>query len=72
MDKLLVAQRMETDPAKRQRLLCQIARLISEEVPILYRGGMRSHVVARTAVNGITDFSHGIVRLEEVWLGKGK
>lgn len=68
MDKLLMAQRMETDPTKRQQLLCRIARLINEDVPILYRGGMRSHVITRKAVNGITDFSHGIVRLEEAWL----
>jgi 4-phytase/acid phosphatase/peptide/nickel transport system substrate-binding protein len=67
MDKLLIAQRLETDPAKRQQLLCQIARLINKDVPILYRGGMRSHVIARKAINGITDFSHGIVRLEKVW-----
>jgi 4-phytase/acid phosphatase/peptide/nickel transport system substrate-binding protein len=67
MDKLLMAQRLETDPAKRQQLLCQIARLINEDVPILYRGGMRSHVIARKAINGIADFSHGIVRLERAW-----
>ena len=67
MDKLLIAQRLETDPAKRQQLLCQITRLINEDVPILYRGGMRSHVIARKAIYGITDFSHGIVNLDKAW-----
>ena len=68
MDKLLMAQQMETDPSQRQKLLCQIARLINADVPILYRGGMRSHIIARSAVKGITHISHGIVRLEAVWL----
>ena len=67
MDKLLMAQRLETNPAKRQQLLCQIAHLINKDVPILYRGGMRSHVIARKTINGITDFSHGIIRFEKVW-----
>lgn len=68
MDKLLIAQRMETDPARRRQLLCRIARLINEEVPILYRGGMRSHVIAHKRVNGMVQPIHGIVRLDTVWL----
>ena len=68
MDRLLVAQRMETDPDKRQQLLCQIARLLNQDVPILYRGGMRSHAIARGEVKGITDMTNGILRLDEVWV----
>ena len=68
MDKLLVAQRMETDPAKRQEIQCRIARQINQDVPLLYRGGMRSHVIARTAVKGLTDMKNGIVRLTDVWI----
>ena len=68
MDRLLQAQRTEIDPARRQQLLCGIARLINEDVPILYRGGMRSHVIATDKVNGIDPILHGIVRLEAVWL----
>jgi len=70
MDRLLQAQRMETDPAKRRQVLCRIARLLNEDVPILYRGGMRSHVLARTTVRGIAEISHGIVRIEDVWLSQ--
>ena len=70
MDRLLMAQRMETDPARRQRLLCQIAQLINKDVPIIYRGGMRSHIITRKTVNGIADMAYGIVRLEVVWLDK--
>ena len=70
MDKLLVAQRMETDPEKRDRILCRIARLINEDVPILYRGGMRSHVIAGKKVEGLSSMKDGIVRLESVWLSQ--
>jgi ABC-type transport system substrate-binding protein len=37
MDKLLVAQRMETDPERRNEILCKIARLINDDVPFLSR-----------------------------------
>jgi 4-phytase/acid phosphatase/peptide/nickel transport system substrate-binding protein len=68
MDRLLSAQRTEVDPVRRRQLLCEIARLINEDVPILYRGGMRSHVIVNKKVNGIGSIYHGIVRLEAVWL----
>ncbi|MGD9308216.1 MAG: ABC transporter substrate-binding protein [Desulfosarcina sp.] len=70
MDKLLVAQRMETDPNKRNKILCQIARLINDDVPILYRGGMRSHVITSKKVEGLSSMKDGIVRLESVWIDR--
>jgi len=70
MDKLLVAQRMETDPEKRKKILCQIARLINKDVPIVYRGGMRSHVIVRNNVKGISTITHGIVDLANAWLDR--
>ncbi len=70
MDKLLVAQRMETDPQRRNEMLCQIAQLINDDVPILYRGGMRSHVITSKKVEGLASMKDGIVRLESVWLDK--
>ena len=63
-------QRMETDPNKRNKILCQIARLINDDVPILYRGGMRSHVITSKKVKGLSSMKDGIVRLESVWLDK--
>ena len=68
MDKLLVAQRMETDAAKRQEILCRIARRINEDIPLLYRGGMANHVITSMRVKGLTDMKYGIVRLNEVWI----
>jgi 4-phytase/acid phosphatase/peptide/nickel transport system substrate-binding protein len=70
MDKLLIAQRMETNPKKRNEILCQIAQMINEDIPILYRGGMRSHVITNKKVEGLSSMKDGIVRLESVWLKK--
>ncbi len=67
MDKLLVAQRMETDPEKRDELLCKIARLINEDVPILYRGGMFNHAIAVNTIKGIPDMVDGIILLSDAW-----
>ena len=69
MDRLLAAQRTETDPDRRNALLCQIARLINADVPILYRGGMRSHIIVQKHIQGIAALQNGIVRLESVSLG---
>lgn len=70
MDKLLVAQRMETDPLRRNEILCKVAQLINTDVPFLYRGGMRSHVITSKRVEGLFSRNDGIVRLESVWLNE--
>ncbi len=68
MDKLLVAQRMETDPDKRKQLLCKIVRLINQDVPIIYRGGMRHSMIASQKVKGIKQITYGIVPLADAWI----
>ena len=68
MDQLLIAQRMATDPDQRRALLCQIAKLINEDVPILYRGGMRNHVIAHNRVKGIAEMQHGIIDFKDARL----
>ena len=59
MDELLEAQRTTADPAERAEILCAIARLINEDVPILYRGGRRHHLIARKRVQGLSGVSDG-------------
>ena len=66
MDELLVAQRMEMDLTKRSALLCDIARLINQEIPIIYRGGRRYHILAQPDVKGMGAFRNGIVTLSQV------
>lgn len=68
MDKLLVAQRMETDPEKRKQLLCKIVRLINQDVPIIYRGGRRHSMIANQKVKGIKQITYGIVPLADAWI----
>lgn len=68
MDKLLVAQRMETGPEKRKQLLCKIVRLINQDVPIIYRGGMRHSMIATQNVKGIKQITYGIVPLADAWI----
>lgn len=70
MDRLLLAQRLENDPVKRNELLCQIIRMINDDVPILYRGGMRYHVIARRSVQGISELNAGILQLTDAWIDK--
>lgn len=68
MDALLLAQRMETDPRKREQILCDIVTLINQDVPIIYRGGRGYHVLAGSHVKGHVDFENGIVQLSDLWI----
>ena len=70
MDQLLLAQRMETDPDRRASLLCEIARLINADVPVIYRGGRRYHVLADPGVKAVEDFRNGIVVLSQLHLDR--
>ena len=68
MDRLLEAQRSQSDLEKRAALLCQVVRLINRDVPILYRGGKRFHVLARPEVKNIDPIRRGMPPLADVWL----
>lgn len=70
MDELLAAQRIETDPVKRNRLFCEIAGIINRDVPILYRGGRAFHVISRPRVKGAREIENGVVQLAGAWLDK--
>ena len=70
MDRLLLAQRVETDREKRKALLCAIARLLNKDVPLIYLGGRHNYVFARPEVKGIKSIRGGIPRVSEVWLDK--
>jgi 4-phytase/acid phosphatase/peptide/nickel transport system substrate-binding protein len=70
LDELLVGQRMETDAQKRNQMLCDIAGIINRDVPIIYRGGRRFHVIADPAVKGIPEIKNGVIQLKEAWLEK--
>ena len=63
MDKLLIAQRMSTDPEKRKKMHCRIANMLNEDIPVIYRGGRAYHVISKKSVKGIPAPENGYVDL---------
>ena len=68
MDELLVAQQTETDPEKRVKIFCDIAGLLNKDVPLLYRGGRRIHILAKQDVMGIPQIRNGAVEISDAWI----
>ena len=68
MDRLLERQRIETDKDRRNDLKCQIIRQLNRDVPFLYRGGRRYHIVARKKIRQMMDSPGFIVDLSTAWL----
>ena len=68
LDKLLDIQRMSNDPVERKEAFCGIAKIINEDVPLLYRLGWRHHLIGKKSVQGITTSSHAVVRVRDAWL----
>jgi 4-phytase/acid phosphatase/peptide/nickel transport system substrate-binding protein len=69
LDRLLDTQQMSTDPEVRNDALCGIAKIINEDVPLLYRLGWRHHLIGKQTVQGITTANHAVVRVRGAWLG---
>jgi 4-phytase/acid phosphatase/peptide/nickel transport system substrate-binding protein len=73
MDELLDRQKTSVDPVVRKKALCEVAKLANDDAVFFYGGGLRFHLIAKTAVQGITGAEHGIVKVSDVWLnGNGK
>jgi 4-phytase/acid phosphatase/peptide/nickel transport system substrate-binding protein len=68
MDSLLEMQRIETDPVKREALLCRLAMKVNRDVPILYRGGRRYHVVTRRKIRDMMDSPGFTIDLASAWV----
>ena len=68
MDRLLEMQRVETDTAKRDELLCEIINRLNSDVPFLYRGGRRFHYVARKKIRNMMESPGFTVDLASAWL----
>ena len=68
MDRLLEMQRLETDPEKRRAVLCRIARQLNRDVPILYRGGRRYHVITKKNIRDMMDSPGFTIDLAAAWL----
>ncbi|WP_022663798.1 ABC transporter substrate-binding protein [Desulfospira joergensenii] len=70
MDELLVAQQMEIDPEKRGKILCDIAELLNRDVPMLYRGGRRIHIITKQKIMGIPEIRNGVIEISDAWIEK--
>jgi len=68
MDRLLEMQRIENDPVKRQAVLCRIVRQLNRDVPILYRGGRRYHVIVRKKIKDMMDSPGFNIDLASAWI----
>jgi 4-phytase/acid phosphatase/peptide/nickel transport system substrate-binding protein len=69
LDALLETQQQSSDPKVRNEALCGIARIINEDVPLLYRLGWRHHLIAKQKVQGITNANHAVVQVSDTWIG---
>jgi 4-phytase/acid phosphatase/peptide/nickel transport system substrate-binding protein len=68
LDRLLEEQRIETDPGRRDDLRCRIIRQLNQDVPFLYRGGRRFHVVAKKKIMNMMDSPGFMIDLSSAWL----
>lgn len=72
VDKLLIKQRMSTDPKVRAETLCTIASKVNADAPFLYLLGRRYYVFAQNHVKNIKLPVQGeeYLKLVDVWLDK--
>jgi hypothetical protein len=61
-------QRIETDAAKREELLCDIIRQVNRDVPYLYRGGRGYHIVAGKKIRNMLDTPGFKMDLASAWI----
>ncbi|MCP4199610.1 MAG: ABC transporter substrate-binding protein [Proteobacteria bacterium] len=69
LDKLLDIQRTSTDPKVRSEAFCGIAKIINEDVPLLYRLGWRHHLIGKKSVQGVNDYNYAALKVNAAWLG---
>ncbi|MFQ5990268.1 MAG: ABC transporter substrate-binding protein, partial [Candidatus Methylomirabilales bacterium] len=70
MDKLVIAGRMEADRKKREEIYCKIVKLVTRDVPLLYRGGFVSRVILLPDVKGVQLNTAGRVITKYAWLDR--
>ena len=59
---------MSTDPEIRNEAFCGIAKIINEDVPLVYRLGWRHHLIGKKKVQGIPGARHAVVQVGGAWL----
>jgi len=67
MDKMFMTLREETDPEKRNEILCKIAWQLNYDVPFFYRGGRRYYVVSKRKLKGM-NMPGAMINLSAAWI----
>lgn len=60
MDELLVAMRTAATEEARATAMCDVVRLMNDEVPIQYRGGRKHYTIVRQGVDGLRPLYAGV------------
>jgi ABC-type transport system substrate-binding protein len=71
VDRLLMKQRLSTDPAVRSKTWCAIAKKVNQDAPFLYLFGRQYYFFARNYVKNINPPSLGEEGVQfDLWLDK--
>ena len=68
LDRQLEMQRIETDAAKRDRVLCDIIRQLNKDVPFVYRGGRGYHIATRKKIRDMMETPGFNMDLAAAWI----
>ena len=70
VDKMLIKQRISTDPEERKDLLRKIVKEVNSAAPFLYFWRFRFHTVAKKNVMGVPPMEYGALHLANAWIAK--
>lgn len=70
VDALLEKQRLSTDARERKEIFCRIARIVNENVPLIYLFQRDYFLFSRKGVNGIRQPAYALLRLSDAWLDR--
>ena len=70
VDKLLIKQNLSMDQEVRQSALCEVARHVNDDVPMIFLCGRKYYLFAARKIRGLPDPNQEAIRLTDVWILK--
>ena len=70
VDKLLIKQNLSMDQEDRQNALCEVARYVNNDVPMIFLCGRKYYLFAAQIIKGLPDPNQEAIRLSDVWIVK--
>ncbi|WP_416899097.1 MAG: ABC transporter substrate-binding protein [Minwuia sp.] len=67
MDELVVKMRVAPTQDARNAAMCDVIRLMNDEVPIFYTGGRKHYVITSKSVKGQLDLFQGVPDVRYLW-----